>query len=63
MGILNRKNKRNSPGIGLADRTRRPPRPADEQDAPRPERLTRPEEELDVAVPQSKDPPQTEEPH
>ena len=59
MGIFNRKDKKKRMGIGLADHGRSP-RSADEQDGPEPERLTRPDEEADVAVHQLKEPPQAE---
>ncbi|MGQ0563032.1 MAG: hypothetical protein ACT443_14300 [Gemmatimonadota bacterium] len=60
MGILNRKSrKRRAMGLGLGDH-RGSPRPAEEQEAPEPERLTRPDEEAEVAVHQLERPPQAE---
>ena len=41
-------------------RTRKSPLSADEQDAPEPERLTRPDEDQGQAVYQMKEPPQAE---
>jgi len=63
MGLLNRKDKnkrkRGQLGIGLADHVASPRHTAD-QDAPEPERVTRPDEEAEVAVHQLKEPPQAE---
>jgi hypothetical protein len=60
MGILNRKNKRKSLGIGLADAGRKSPLSANEQASPQQERLTRPDEEAGTAVHEMKEPPQAE---
>lgn len=58
MGLFNRK-KNKQMGIGLADRGRSP-KTVEEQDAPEPERLTRPDEEAGMAMHQLREPPQAE---
>lgn len=58
MGLFNRKKKQGM-GLGLASHGRTP-RSTEAQPAPEPERLTRPDEEADMAVHQLDDPPQAE---
>lgn len=66
MGILNRKKskkqreERRNMGLGLADQERQSPLHADEQDAPEPERVTRPDEAAGTAVHEMKEPPKAE---
>ena len=60
MSILNRKDKHHeSTGDRTADQ-KLSPRTVEEQDAPEPERPTRPDEEADMAVHQLDNPPQAE---
>lgn len=59
MSITNRKDKRDPAEDRTADQ-KLAPRTVEEQDAPEPERPTRPDEEAEMAVHQLDDPPQAE---
>jgi hypothetical protein len=59
MSISNRKDKREPAEDRTADQELSP-RTVEEQDAPEPERPTRPDEEAEMAVHQLEDPPQAE---
>jgi hypothetical protein len=60
MSILNRKDGQDDTSEDRTADRKLAPRTVEEQDAPEPERPTRPDEEADMAVHQLDDPPQAE---